>query len=150
MHSSHWEPPGVSERIWSVNLEASIAGESDCKSAFLPAFGVTQIPNEWYRWTMGVIVITLGTSRSAGENFEHTPGSVAEPMREAQTNSERCLSSYGYIFGELLAIRDAPDVDEQWISLNGKYNAWIIVHYCFRTILAIVFFKILLFALLYN
>jgi hypothetical protein len=28
MYFSHWEPPGVSERRWSVNLEASISGEN--------------------------------------------------------------------------------------------------------------------------
>jgi hypothetical protein len=28
MHSSHWEPPSVCERIWSVNLEAPILGEN--------------------------------------------------------------------------------------------------------------------------
>jgi len=27
MYFSHWEPPGVSERMWSVNLDASISGE---------------------------------------------------------------------------------------------------------------------------
>jgi hypothetical protein len=27
MHLSHWKTPGVSERIWSVNLEVSISGE---------------------------------------------------------------------------------------------------------------------------
>jgi len=27
MYFSHWKPPGVSERIWSVNLDASISGE---------------------------------------------------------------------------------------------------------------------------
>jgi hypothetical protein len=27
MYFSRWEPPGVSERMWSVNLEASISGE---------------------------------------------------------------------------------------------------------------------------
>jgi len=27
MYCSHWEPPGVSERMWSVNLDASISGE---------------------------------------------------------------------------------------------------------------------------
>jgi hypothetical protein len=27
MYFSHWKPPGVSERMWSVNLDASIAGE---------------------------------------------------------------------------------------------------------------------------
>jgi len=26
MHFSHWEPPAVCERRWSVNLEASISG----------------------------------------------------------------------------------------------------------------------------
>jgi len=29
------------------------------------------------------------------------PRSVAEPTRESQTNSERCLGSYGYSFGGL-------------------------------------------------
>jgi hypothetical protein len=27
MYFSRWEPPGVSERMWSVKLEASISGE---------------------------------------------------------------------------------------------------------------------------
>ena len=27
MYFSHWKPPGVSERMWSVNLDASISGE---------------------------------------------------------------------------------------------------------------------------
>ena len=27
MHFSYWEPLGVSEKIWSVNLDASISGE---------------------------------------------------------------------------------------------------------------------------
>jgi hypothetical protein len=27
MSFSHWKPPGVSERMWSVNLDASISGE---------------------------------------------------------------------------------------------------------------------------
>jgi hypothetical protein len=27
MYFSRWEPPGVSERMWSVNLEASVSGE---------------------------------------------------------------------------------------------------------------------------
>jgi len=27
MYFSHWEPPGVSERMWSVNLEVSISGK---------------------------------------------------------------------------------------------------------------------------
>jgi hypothetical protein len=27
MYFSHWKPPGVSERMWSVNLDESISGE---------------------------------------------------------------------------------------------------------------------------
>jgi hypothetical protein len=27
MYFSHWKAPGVSERMWSVNLDASISGE---------------------------------------------------------------------------------------------------------------------------
>ena len=27
MYFSHWMPPGMSERMWSVNLDVSISGE---------------------------------------------------------------------------------------------------------------------------
>jgi hypothetical protein len=27
MYFIHWKPPGISERMWSVNLDASISGE---------------------------------------------------------------------------------------------------------------------------
>jgi len=40
-------------------------GVSDLRRAFLPAFRVTRISDDWYRSTMGVIVIGLGTPRSA-------------------------------------------------------------------------------------
>ena len=42
---------------------------SDPRRAFLPALRVTGISDDCYRSTMRVIVIGLGTSRSAGENF---------------------------------------------------------------------------------
>ena len=42
---------------------------SDPRRAFQPAFGVTGISDDLYRSTMGVIVISLRTPRSAGENF---------------------------------------------------------------------------------
>jgi len=42
---------------------------SDPRRAFRPAFRVTGISDDCYRSTMGVIVIVLGTPRSAGENF---------------------------------------------------------------------------------
>ena len=45
---------------------------SDHTRAFWPAFGVPEISDDWYRSTMGVIVISLGTPWSAGENFRCT------------------------------------------------------------------------------
>jgi len=62
IYSSHWKPPVVSERMWSVNLDASISGVSDPRRAFLPAFRVTGSADEkpgsawecrrhtWERW----------------------------------------------------------------------------------------------------
>jgi len=34
------------------------------------------------------------------------PGSVAKPTRESQSNSGRCLGSYGYSFGQLQALSE--------------------------------------------
>jgi len=45
---------------------------SDPRRAFQPAFRVTEICDDWYRSDMGVIMISLGTPRSAGENFGFT------------------------------------------------------------------------------
>ena len=42
---------------------------SDPRRAFRPAIRVTGISDDCYRSTMGVIVIGLGTPRSARENF---------------------------------------------------------------------------------
>ena len=42
---------------------------SDPRRAFQPAFGVTEISDDLSSSTMGVIVTSLGTPRSAGENF---------------------------------------------------------------------------------
>jgi len=46
-------------------------------------------------------------------------------------------------------IWDSPDVPQQSISLNSKYDVWIIFHYHFWIILAIIFFNIVLFGLLH-
>jgi len=43
---------------------------SDTRRAFWPNISVTGISDDWYRSTMGVIVISLGTRRIA----EHKPG----------------------------------------------------------------------------
>ena len=42
---------------------------SDPRRAFRPAFGVTEISEDWYRRTIGVIVISLGTPRSTREKL---------------------------------------------------------------------------------
>jgi len=47
-------------------------GVSDHGRAFWPAFRVTAISDDWFRSTMGVIVISLRTPRSTGENFACT------------------------------------------------------------------------------
>jgi len=44
---------------------------------------------------MGAVVISLGA-----------PGTVAQPMRESQTNSERCLGPYGYSLEGLQALSE--------------------------------------------
>ena len=51
---------------------------SDPRRAFRLAFRVTGISDDWYGSTMGAVV----------KSFE-APGTVAQPMRESQTNSER-------------------------------------------------------------
>jgi len=45
---------------------------SDPRWAFLPAFRVTGIFDDWYRSTMGVIVIGWRTLWSAKKNFGYT------------------------------------------------------------------------------
>jgi len=63
-------------KVRSVNLRR----ELDPRRAFQAAIGVTGISDELYGGTMGAVVRFLGA-----------PGTVTQPMRESQTNSERCL-----------------------------------------------------------
>jgi len=53
---------------------------SDPRRAFLPAFRVTGISDEWYRSAMGVIMIGFGTPRSVGENFGSTWEHLGVPL----------------------------------------------------------------------
>jgi len=53
---------------------------SDPTKAFRPAFGVTEMSDDWYRRIMGVIMISLGTPRSAGENFGYTREHLGAPV----------------------------------------------------------------------
>jgi len=52
---------------------------SDPRRAFLPALRVTAISDDWYRSTMGVIMISLRTPQSARENFECTREHLGAP-----------------------------------------------------------------------
>jgi len=119
------------------------------RRAFWLALGVTGISDDWYRSTMGVIGISLGTCCSTGENFrciwECCETNVG--IRSKLWEMPGCL----WIFIQRTAgmIWDAPDVHKQSISLNGEYDAWIVVHYHLRIILAIIFFNIVFFASLH-
>jgi len=62
-------------KLRSVNLRRV----SDHRRAFRPALRVSGISDDWYGSTIRVVVKILGA-----------PGTVAQPMRESQTKSERC------------------------------------------------------------
>ena len=69
--------------------------ESDPRWAFRLAFGVTGISDGCYGRLMDAVVISLGA-----------PETVAQPMRESHSNSERCLGWYGYSFEGLQALSE--------------------------------------------
>ena len=76
----------------------NIRSVSDPRRPFRPAFGVTEISDDRYSSTMGVIVINLGTPRSAGENFgctwEHL-GTPATSLRAPATSLEAPATCLG-------------------------------------------------------
>jgi len=59
----------------------------DPRKAFQLAFRVTEISDDLYRSSMGVIVIRFGTPRSAGENI----GSTWEGQRQARECRRQAL-----------------------------------------------------------
>jgi hypothetical protein len=88
---------------------------------------------------MGVIVISLGTGWIARKNFGCT-------WKCPQTNTEITNNLWElpryvkkFIWRTAGIIQDSPDVEEQLISLNGEYDAWIIVHYQIWVTLATIF-----------
>jgi len=62
-------------KLRSINFR----GVSDHRRAFRPAFRVIGISDDWYRRTIGVIVISLGTSRSTWVNFGCTGENLGAP-----------------------------------------------------------------------
>jgi len=111
-----WKTPGVFERMWSVNIEASISGKyrtlggysgspSEKLGSLTKGIEVTTITDDWYMSTMGMIVISLGARRSAGENSGCT-WECHQTNAGTQTNSERCLGSYRDSIGGLQVLSE--------------------------------------------
>jgi hypothetical protein len=73
MYFSHWKPPGVSERMWSVNLNASISGE------YQTLGGHSCRPSEY----LGAPTTNLGAPVSAG----NTPGSAGDKSGSTSNHS---------------------------------------------------------------
>jgi len=80
MHFSHWKPPGVSKRMWSVNSDASVSGEyqtlgghSGRPSEYLRSLMTCSgVPWEslWYVWEhLGVPERTLGAHWNTWERW---------------------------------------------------------------------------------
>jgi hypothetical protein len=103
MYFSYWKPPGVSEWMWIVNLEASISGEYQSiggHSGWLweqleSLMTCTGVPYKWWEWVWEHVEAPEWTWRA--------PGRVAQPTRESQANCERCLGPYEYSFRGLQA-----------------------------------------------
>jgi hypothetical protein len=87
LYFRHWKPPGVSERMWSVNLDASISGEHQTLG------GHSCWPSE----SLGALTTSLGAPGSAGDK----PGSAGDKSARTSNHSravwekpllwERCL-----------------------------------------------------------
>jgi len=74
---------GASRSVWEEaeckHRRVNFRRKPDLRKAFRPAIGVTGISDDWYGSTIGAVVKGLGA-----------PGTVAQPMRESLSNSERC------------------------------------------------------------
>jgi hypothetical protein len=143
-----------SSSVWG-NVECklrrvNIRRVSNPRRVFWLAFRVTGISDDWYRSPMGVIVISLGIRRSAGENFGCTW--KCQRTNTEITNKQWEMQRFVQIFirRTVRVSWDSPDVHMQSISLNPVYNAWIIVHYQFWIILATIFFNTEFTALLHH
>ena len=74
---------GTSRNVWE-NVECKLKcvnskRVSNPRRAFRPAFGATGISDDWYRSTMGVIVISLRTPQCARETFGSTWQHLGSP-----------------------------------------------------------------------
>jgi len=160
MYFSLWKTPGVSERMWSVNLEGSISGEyqtlggysgrpSEWLGSVTTSTGVTGISHDWYRSTMGVIVILLGACRSTREIFGCSWECRRTHAGITNTPWDNPGLLWRFIWRTAEVIWDSTDAHEKLTSLNREYDSWIIVHYHFWIILAVIFFNMVLCASLH-
>jgi len=98
---------------------------SDPRRAFQPAFGVTGISDDWFRSTMGVILISLRTPRSAEENFGCTwkhLGAPATSLGAVTTSLGAPTTSLGAPTTRLGAPGNASD--NPGITLNPSKAVW--------------------------
>jgi len=115
MYFSPWEPPGVSERMWSVNLEGLMSGE------YQTLEGDSSRPSEW----LGTLMTGTGAPWELFEQFGSTwdchPTNVGIPNW-----LWKLLGSYGYSFEGLQAL---SKILQMYMSNMNTLHVWCI-DYC--------------------
>jgi len=106
---------GASRSVWEEGecklRSANSRRESHPRRAFRPAFRVPGISDALYWSTIGADVISLGAR-----------GTIVQPIRESQTNSERWLGSYGYLFKGLQGVSD-----DLWMYMTNNNALHIVI-----------------------
>ena len=90
------------------------------RRAFWPAFRIIEITDDWYRSTMGVIVISLGTPRSAVENLGCRWEHLGAPMTSLEAPAT-CLEVLPMSLGE-------PQTTEEQTGKATPLSGLLLVH----------------------
>jgi len=110
---------------------------SDHRRAIRLAFGATEISVDWYRRTMGVIVISLGTPRSSGENFGCTWEHLGAPTISHSAPATSLGAPVLTLGAAQIAVEQsgriihfgnaagAPGNHSYNLSFNGFQNSWV-------------------------
>jgi hypothetical protein len=121
---------------------------SDPRRGFGPAFRVTEISDDWYRGTMRVIVISLGTPRSARENFGCTREHLEAPatsLGAPATSLGAPTTSLGALVASLGAPRITVEQSRKNISFGnaagapGNHSYYLSFNDCSNSCIQIVF-----------
>jgi hypothetical protein len=91
MYFRHWKPPGVSERMWSVNLDASISGE------YQTLEGHSCRPSEELgalATSLGVPTTSLGGPGNPGNKSGSTLNCSREVWEKQYVHWERCRCAW--------------------------------------------------------